>query len=103
MIKTYRPLLYCILSLLFTLCLLELNAQIPVRFDQFIKNGGIQAEHENDLLRISWGAGEDKKCYLSINLKKNAPLIERIEMEEGEEIKEIAAQLDPAFLVTVGK
>jgi len=81
----------------------ESIAQATVNLDQFDKKGAVKVEQQSNLLKLNWDIGDNKQGYLSINLAKDLPLIAQIAIDKSNEFCEIASDLDPAFLVTVGQ
>ncbi|WP_224996279.1 hypothetical protein [Cesiribacter sp. SM1] len=78
-------------------------AQIPVEFKGFNKKGAVSAILNDNILTISWPAGQTEKAKLLINLEQGQPLFESIQLSQGEGFEEIAAGLDPAFILTIGE
>jgi hypothetical protein len=92
-------------SLLFLLFLFHLvtNGQVPVDLTRFQKSGEAKILVQNDLLRVRWPVGTGSQGQLVINLKQGQPLFSSIQLLKNKTWKELAANLDPAFLLTVGK
>jgi hypothetical protein len=92
-------------SLLFLLLLSGIvsKGQIRVDFSQFDKRSEAKANIQKNTLNVSWPVGEKEQGKLLINLQKEAPLFSSIQLSKLGKWKEIAANLDPAFLLTIGK
>lgn len=79
------------------------HAQVAVDLKSFSsKNGASAAVRGNNLL-VSWPAGGGERAQIVLSLEKEKPLFAGIGIGSGGTYKEIAAGLDPAFIVTVGK
>ncbi|MEJ7693820.1 hypothetical protein [Daejeonella sp.] len=78
-------------------------AQTPVDLAGYDKKGGAKVGVDDDVLNIVWPVGENENGKIIINLKKGEPLFSKILMGKGENFTEIAANLNPEFLLTVGK
>lgn len=91
--------------ILFALLLVNIIAkgQLPVDLSGLQKNSGAVATVRNNLLDISWQAGKTEKARLLINLDQQQPLFKSIQLTSQGVFKEIAAGLDPAFIITLGK
>ena len=79
------------------------HAQIPVNLAAFDKKSGVTVSATNYLLDITWPVAGSEKGRMTISLEKEKPLFASIQMTQEEEFREIAADLDPVFLLTVGK
>lgn len=79
------------------------KAQIPVDFSGLDKQSGSAAVVNGKLLEVSWPTGETEKGKIIINLEKEMPLIRSIQLSGEGVNKEIATDLEPAFILTVGK
>lgn len=79
------------------------RAQMPVDLSGLQKNSGATIASHNNVLDISWQAGKGEKARLLINLDKQQPLFKSIQLSSQGIFQEIAAGLDPAFIITLGK
>lgn len=89
-----------VISLLIACCA---KTQLKVDFSSFNKNGEVKAEVQNNLLKISWPAGKREYGKLVIDLQRDRPLFKSIQLGSKDNLSEIAAELDPVFLLTIGK
>lgn len=78
-------------------------AQIPVDLNSFDKNGEASVSSKEGFLEITWPTGKDEKGKIYVNLEQNQPLFNKIELIKEESISEIATNLDPVFLLSVGE
>lgn len=93
------------IKLLFTFLLPTIfaTAQIPVDFSGFDKKGGSSATIREDVLEITWPTEGTEQGKILIDLEKETPLFGSIQLSQGGQYKEIATDIDPVFLLTVGK
>ncbi len=80
-----------------------LEAQIPVDLSNFNKKNGAVVSVKGNLLDITWPAGKSEKGRILLNLKKEEPLLSKISMTRSGVFKDIASNLDPSFILTIGK
>ncbi len=80
------------------------QAQSSVDLSQFDSGKDVQATVQNNQLHITWRAGTATKGHMAINLKKDKPLFDRIELQQEDTgFQTIAENLDPVFILTVGE
>jgi len=79
------------------------KAQAPVNLHDFYKRGDATATVKENHLNVTWPVSEAEKGKIIFNLEKVKPLFESIQLSEAGTYKEIASNLDPAFILTVGK
>ncbi|ANH80724.1 hypothetical protein A8C56_06805 [Niabella ginsenosidivorans] len=85
---------------LLLLCLaVTIGTQAQIDLSGFKQSTGVKATVAGRLLLISWPAGKGLQGTVVFDLQKNAPLFRSI----GIGLQQIAAGLDPAFILTVGK
>ncbi|WP_223816171.1 hypothetical protein [Adhaeribacter rhizoryzae] len=77
--------------------------QVPVNTTRFNKKSGVQVLQQNNTLQVSWPTGNGDKGSLMLNLQPDAPVFQKIQVQQQGQVKEIAAEVDPVFLLTVGK
>lgn len=78
-------------------------AQSSVDFSRFNKKGSAKASVNNDLLEITWPAGEGGLARLLLNTAGKGTVIKSIQLESSGKWKEIASGLEPVFILTEGK
>ncbi|CAN5835299.1 hypothetical protein BH24BAC1_BH24BAC1_26290 [soil metagenome] len=98
--KEHMPKGFLIIFLLFPFLA---QAQIPVNLSGFDKRGGATVAARGNLLDITWPAGGTEKGRMTLNLEKEKPLFTSLQMSRKGAWQEIATDLDPAFVLTVGK
>lgn len=79
------------------------RAQLGVDLSAFNKGSEEKVVLKKQLLQISWPAGSNEHGEMIIDLQNEKPLIRSIKLSSFGKMKEIGANLDPAFLLTVGK
>jgi hypothetical protein len=80
-----------------------LHAQVKVDLKNFDKRNGATAEAKGDLMSVTWPAGPKETGRLVFDLSRQQPVFKSIELQEGGSKHKIASDLDPAFILTVGK
>lgn len=90
-----------ILILLITTC--SLYAQTKVDLKNLSKKSGVETKVRGEVLTISWPAGNGKTGNIVFDLSADKALFKSIGLKEGKKESEIASNLDPAFILTVGK
>jgi len=89
-------------SLLLIICCSFLNAQSQVNLKSFKPNGTLVSTHQKELL-LTWPAGNGTFGKMVLDLDRNKPLFKSLLLGKKGAFKEIAANLDPAFVLRVGK
>lgn len=79
------------------------EAQVKVDLSGFDKNSPARATVRNEAIDLHWPAGNKEQGRLLINLVKGQPLFSRIGLQASGVWKELATNLNPAFLLTIGK
>ena len=96
-----------ILSTILLLCCCYLHtvlAQTPVLNSQkFNKKTGANFTYHQGMLTVKWPAGNRHYGEVTINMDKASPLLHRIQLETAQSTKVISTDLDPVFLLTIGK
>ncbi|WP_242674936.1 hypothetical protein [Niastella populi] len=69
----------------------------------FNGKNGATAIVKNEVLSVSWPAGRSKTGKLIFDLSAQKPIFKSIELQEGNTKHPIASDLDPAFVLTVGR
>jgi hypothetical protein len=91
---------------LLLLCLLSVfvaGGQVPVDFSRFNKKGEAKAVLRQKNLSVTWPVGGKESGKLLLNLQKGKPLFGSMQLSKRGVLKEVAANLHPAFLLRVGK
>ncbi|MCC8407513.1 hypothetical protein LJ707_01130 [Mucilaginibacter sp. UR6-1] len=91
------------LMLVLGLCPLLLNAQTPVTFSGFNKSGSAKAVVNNNILTVSWPVGSNENGQLLLDLDQGKPLFKSMQISKNKVYKAVATNLNPAFVLTVGK
>lgn len=91
-------LFYCFLFLLPTI-----KAQVPVDLKHYSSKNGAKVRAANGTISIAWPAGKGIQGKLVIDLKDQNALLRSIGSITGSSETEVARNLDPVFLLTVGK
>jgi len=93
-----KPILYCALFFAF-----DAGAQDKsVDLSGFKKNGSEVIVNQK-IITLTWPAGNNQTARMLIDLGKDNPLLKSIQLGNKKVYKEIGADLDPAFVLTVGK
>jgi hypothetical protein len=74
-----------------------------VDFSSFNKRGEARVSLKKNLLKIVWPAGKTQKGKVVVDLNERAPLFKSIQLSKGSVFKNIAQNLEPVFLLTIGK
>ncbi len=78
-------------------------AQMPVDLSAFQKNGKTTVVQQGNSLTMSWPAAGNQTGRLVVNLENDKPLFSHMQLSKQGKFSEIATDLDPAFVLTVGK
>jgi hypothetical protein len=78
-------------------------AQTPVNISKYNSTGAAKVSVKGNLLTVKWPAGKSMDAQLLIDLDKSKPLFKSIKLSSNGIEKEVAANLDPTFVLTVGK
>ena len=88
---------------LFIITGLLAKGQIRVDFSRFDKTKTVKAFVQKNTLTIIWQTGKSEEGKVIINLENQKPLFSSIQLSNKGVFQEIAANLDPVFLLTIGK
>src|SRR5688572_3030328 len=80
-----------------------LQAQVQINLKKFSNKNGAQVHTKNNVLSVSWPVSKKDRGLLAFNLDKDRPLFQRIILSDGLVLKTIVKDVDPVFLLTVGK
>ena len=86
-------------ALFFILINIFCKAQNFVNLSAYNKKSEAKISVNNNLLTVSWPVGKNDFGKLLLDLSKDKPLFKSIQLKN----KELAAGLDPAFILTIGK
>ncbi len=87
--------------LLYSFCIVQ--AQVPVDLKKFSSKNGAKIQVMDNKIFVSWPVNKTQQGRLVLDLKTNQPLFSSIGLMKGTVVKEICKNLDPVFVVTVGK
>jgi hypothetical protein len=93
---------YFIFLLLVVPCC-SLEAQVQVDLRNFKNKNGASATANGNILSVSWPAGSNKTGNLVFDLGAQQPVFKSIALREGKRNHRIVSNLDPTFILTVGK
>jgi len=79
------------------------KAQTPIDLSGLDKSGAAKVKVNGQLMNVSWPAGKAGEGQLLLDLNSKNPLFKSIRLINGSAVGEIAANLDPAFILTIGK
>jgi len=97
----------CIRSIVILFCICYANnilAQTTIINSQkFDKKAGASLTYNNKILKIKWPAGNNDYGQVELDMEKGKPLFSRILLGKEKSAKIISSDLDPSFLLTIGK
>lgn len=79
------------------------HAQEKVDLKKFNKKNGVSAVVKGDVMSVTWPAGAGTKGRIDFNLSGKEALFKSIELKEDDKNHQIASDLNPEFILTVGK
>src|SRR5215204_6238561 len=88
---------YAILS--FTIAV----SQVPVSLNEYSAKNGAKVSVARNIISVRWPAGNNLQGQVIIDLNKERPLFNSIDIVGERDGLTIAKNLDPVFLLTVGK
>ena len=91
-----------ILTYLFLFALHVSAQESKVDLSGFKKNGS-QVRINQKIITITWPAGNNQTGKMLIDLAKDQALFKSVQLARGKTFKEIGSDLDPAFVLTIGK
>lgn len=77
------------------------NAQIDTA--EFDQQSGAQVKMEGELLYVTWPTERGASAQLVLDLAQDRPLFKHMGLNTEKGYREIASDLDPGFILTVGK
>ena len=78
-------------------------AQISVNTEKFNRGGEVSATYGQNVLKIKWPVGNNKFGLVNLDLQSNKPLFKTMSIVDNNVEKMISQDLDPAFLLSIGK
>jgi len=94
----------------FILCLLAklllitgVNAQTAVNLKAFNKNNGVTIKTTGSKIDLTWPVSKTEHGRVVFDLNQNDPLFKSIEASHKGSYKKIASNLNPKFILTIGK
>jgi len=93
-----NPIIYFLL----TICT-SAFAQVPVDLKGFDKKSNVQVDVKENLLTIGWPTGTTENGKISIDLRNEKALLSTIQLMQNNVSHTVAKDLDPAFIINVGK
>ncbi|MGS2741840.1 hypothetical protein [Sinomicrobium sp. M5D2P17] len=87
----------------FLLQTLLLTAQIPVSLPGNLEENETKINREGNNLEITWPLANANEARMVLNLEEGKPLFHTMGIVEKGNLKEIVQDLDPAFIINVGK
>ncbi|GEO07795.1 hypothetical protein [Segetibacter aerophilus] len=94
---------YTTLFLLFLLSASCSRSQVRVDLSGYNTKSPAKVVVSGNLITVSWPVGKTEHARLLLDLEKGKPLVKTIESTNKGTFKKIAQNLDPAFVLTVGK
>jgi len=79
------------------------QAQVVVDLSEYQKKNGAKVTSTDGRLEVSWPVKKAEKAKLILNLNQGRPLFTSMQLTRRGAFKEIAASLNPAFILTIGK
>jgi hypothetical protein len=93
------------IALIFLLLIysLSIHAQVKVDLKNFSTKNGARVTVSDQLLQVQWPAGSEQNGKIILNLENNKPLFNSIGLVYGGSTREVVKNIDPVFLLTIGK
>ena len=92
-----------VLTAIATLSFAIAVSQIPVALGEYSARNGATVSVVRNVISVRWPAGHQLQGLVLIDLNNQAPLFKSISIVGGRNILAIGKELDPVFLLTVGK
>ncbi|GAA4800156.1 hypothetical protein GCM10023231_31150 [Olivibacter ginsenosidimutans] len=77
--------------------------KVTLNSQHFDQRAGAQFTYKGQLLKIKWPIGEEQYGEVDLNMKNDAPLFSQMRLGTSKSTKLISSDLDPTFLLTIGK
>ncbi|HTE23490.1 CehA/McbA family metallohydrolase domain-containing protein [Flavitalea sp.] len=81
----------------------DANAQTGIDLSGFNKKGKARVVNQGNLVSVSWPASETEQARIVIDQREGFPLIDALQLIRGKKIINITQQVDPSFILTIGK
>lgn len=79
------------------------TAQIPVDLSRYAKNSPTTIGQKGSELTMSWPTSGGQTGRLVVSLAPDKPLLSHLQLTKGGRFVELASDLNPAFVLTIGK
>ncbi|QNR82986.1 hypothetical protein H9N25_13460 [Pedobacter riviphilus] len=90
------------ISILLIICFSAFYAQSQVNLKAFKINGATVSSNQKELV-LTWPAGKGAFGKVILDLDNSKPLFKSLRLGKPGALKEVAAHLDPAFVLRIGK
>lgn len=80
-----------------------LYCQQTINLANYNKKNGAEVVAHDKIINISWPAGSEGRGQVQIDLQKDHPLFTNLQLCKNGKCNTVAANLDPAFVLTIGK
>ncbi|MBO0951432.1 hypothetical protein [Fibrella forsythiae] len=88
---------------LFWFTVLTASAQVPVDLSRYVKTSPTSVSRQGSELVLSWPAAGKETGRLVVNLAAEKPLFSHVQLSKSGRFVELATDLNPAFVLTIGK
>ncbi len=82
---------------------LTASAQVPVDLARYVKSSPTTVVRQGNNLTLSWPATSKETARIVVSLENDKPLFQHIQLSKGGRFSELATDLNPAFVLTIGK
>ncbi|MHA4894867.1 CehA/McbA family metallohydrolase domain-containing protein [Pedobacter sp. PWIIR3] len=94
---------YRFTALLFLLCSATLSAQVKINTEKFNRKSEASFSSKGDVLELKWPVGNGNYGIAQLNMRAGQPLFQTISIGTKAPYKTITSNVDPAFLLSIGK
>ncbi|MCC5905878.1 MAG: hypothetical protein JJU13_06725 [Balneolaceae bacterium] len=81
----------------------NVTAQVQVNLADYDQDGEATAIVNDNIIEVTWPTSETEYGRIMFSLEKGEPFFKSIQMSRNNNYQEIASDLDPVFLLTIGK
>lgn len=92
-----------LLTAMLVIGMAQTQAQFKLKTKQFNHKGEATITSQNQLIEITWPAGQQQFGKVQFDLSPSSPLFKRIALGTKTGFRTISEDLDPAFLLSIGK